>query len=402
MKKSSVTKLTALLFAGLILGTTPGSIALAADQNTSDSTSTLYIADGLKVATQSKGVIDSTDIISKENITKQVVEAYDHIVVDSTALDEEIQNVMQEAFEDGSKIFVLGNITTNGVRDYFGLDSVSDASGESTQITANISEGTIDDGNLVDVSQFPNVGKLIYQDQRGSNVTSVKSSNTSDSEAVRALINKCFDYDYLYSTTGMEKNSALASADSWTRVDVSSDTFDCDNRCVVSTSIRLEKYDGNPDSRGNYYFYVPFIVDVENDSTIKKVEVKTYGSPTSTIDDYGPVATNVGSGVNVSFSLPKGIGISFTPGPKTKITKVSGGIDNRDVTIGYQPLTAIGFNGYTQSDIRCDAHLESYQSGQLGAGYGQFHVYTYAVGTSPSGDYVDPITYYNSHPCTVN
>ena len=349
---------------------------------------------------ESNAAFGEQTVVSKADVTDRLITAYSNIIIEEDVLDAEMQKMLQVAFKNESKIFVTGEITVNGIRDYFGLETVEVAT-EDTNDARKTAKKEATGVRYVDVSLFPVVGKLIYQDWRGINITTVKSSNSDDLQAQADLIEKCFNYDYLYKTTGLEKAEEQTRADSWSRVDVVSDTFECGDRCVVSTSIRLDEYDGNPDPRGNYYYYVPFIVDVENNATIQKVDVTTYGAPTSKIIDYGPPATTVGSGASISFSLPKAISVSFTPGPRARISKVSGGIDNKDVTIRYQPLTMVGLNGYTQDDIRCDVHIESYQSGPLGAGYGTFEIHTYD--TNAYGDsYVDPIIYSNSHPCTVN
>lgn len=347
-----------------------------------------------------KATFGEQNVISETEVTDKIVKEYSNLVIEEEALDEEIQKTLREAFENETKIFVTGNITANAIREYFGLDTV-EAVAEDVREVGETAKQEENDVRYVDVSLFPTVGRLIYQDWRGTNVTTVKSSNSEHWKDPTGLIEKCFNYDYLYNTTGVEKAKRRAGADTWSRVDVVTDTFECGDRCVVSTSIRLDKYDGNPDSRGNYYYYVPFIVDIENNATIQKVDVTTYGAPSSKIADYGPTATSVGAGASISFSLPKAISVSFTPGPRTKISKISGGIDNKAVTIRYQPRSMAGLDSYTQDDIRCDAHIESYQSGPLGAGYGAFEIHTYV--TNAYGDtYVDPIVYTNSHPCTVN
>lgn len=257
-------------------------------------------------------------------------------------------------------------------------------------------------GRVVDVSKFPDIGKVVYQDWRGTNITNVKSSNYGDAAAIEELIQHCLDYDYLGLATNMEVNLAPMRADSWSRIDVETDSFDCDDRCIVDTSIRLEEYDGNPDDKGHYYYYVPFTADITNKAVIRHADVTVSGSNISTIYDYDPVAGRHDTGVSVSISLPKAISLSFTPGPHIEISKEAGGINNRSLTLRYQALTPIGLDGYTSSDLRCDAHIESYQSvGAMAGGFGDFSVLTYEYGTTPVGDYVDPITYENSHSCTV-
>lgn len=333
--------------------------------------------------------------------------SFDKIIVDATAMNENIQDSLQSAFNNSSKIFVLGDISENEICNYFGLEEKkNNVSGVPTTLdesSAISKETSTESGKVVDVSQFPEVGKLVCQDWRGSNITTVKSSNIGNTEEIEALIQHCFEYDYLGLATKMDSGMAPMVADSWSRMDVQTDSFDCGNRCIVDTSIMLNEYDGNPDTRGNYYYYVPFTADITNKAVIRRVDVKAAGSVVSKIDDYGPTPTSVNAGTSISFGLPYSISVSFAPGPKVQITKEDGGINNRSVTLRYQAKAPLfGLDGYTDDDLRCDVHIESYQGvGAMAGGFGTFSILTYEYGTTPSGDFTDPITYENSYPCTV-
>lgn len=350
---------------------------------------------------------NSATTISKDDVAAGSLDGYERIIIDASSMDESMREFLQDAFNNSSKIFVLGDFSSNELRDYLGLemkasnepamlpDSIADSEAEVVTESGEISR-------VVDVSQFPDIGKMVYQDWRGTNITNVKSSNYGDTAAIEDLIQHCLDYDYLELSTNMGVNLAPLRADSWSRIDIETDSFDCDDRCIVDTSIRLEEYDGNPDSRGNYYYYVPFIVDITNKAVIRSADVTVSGSSISTIDDYGPTPESCNPGISVSFTLPKGIGVSFTPGPKLEISREAGGINNRSLTLRYQPLTHIGLKGYTDDNLRCDAHIESYQSvGSMAGGFGDFSILTYEYGTSTAGDYADPVTYENTHSCTV-
>lgn len=377
--------------------------------NDSQKNTTIIISSNFETLSDEESIFSqelNAKHIQQSEVSNTDLCSFEKIIVDTTSMDEIIQDSLQSAYNSSSKIFVLGDISENELRNYFGLkEKKDDKSGISTTSdeSSAISEETlIEGGKVVDVSQFPEVGKLVYQDWRGSNITTVKSSNIGNTEEIEALIQHCFEYDYLGLATKMESELAPMVADSWTRMDVETDSFDCDDRCIVDTSIMLNEYDGNPDSRGNYYYYVPFTADITNKAVIRRADVTAKGSVTSTIDDYGPTPKSVSAGANVSFSLPFSISVSFAPGPRIQITKEDGGINNRSVTLRYQPKTPLGINGYIGDDLRCDVHIESYQEvGAMAGGFGTFSVLTYEYGTTPSGDYTDPITYENSHPCTV-
>ena len=377
MKKRIISSVMSVL---MILTLVP--IACASDFSQED---TVFIVNDEQALTQN-GEINASGlnatIICKDNVSAGNLDGYERIILEESSMDESIQEPLQEAFNHSAKIFVLGDLTSNQLRDYLGLEMK--ASNESAMLPNPIDNPEPEEvveseeiGRVIDVSQFPDIGKIVYQDWRGTNITNVKSSNYSDTAAIEELIQHCLDYDYLGLATNMEVNLAPLRADSWSRIDVETDSFDCDDRCIVDTSIRLEEYDGNPD-------------------------VTVSGSKISTIDDYGPTPESHSAGVSVSFSLPKGISVMFTPGPNIQISREAGGINSSSITLRYQALTSIGFKGYTDDNLRCDAHIESYQGvGAMASGFGNFSILTYEYGTSTSGDYVDPITYENSHPCTV-
>ena len=169
-----------------------------------------------------KATFGEQNVISEMEVTDKIVKEYSNLVIEEEALDEEIQKTLREAFENETKIFVTGNITANAIREYFGLDTV-EAVAEDVREVGETAKQEEDDVRYVDVSLFPTVGRLIYQDWRGTNITTVKSSNSEHWKDPTGLIEKCFNYDYLYNTTGVEKAKRRAGADTWSRVDVITD-----------------------------------------------------------------------------------------------------------------------------------------------------------------------------------
>lgn len=404
MRKKLLGFLAILISLSVVYSNTPIR-ALALEEQNEDQT--LYIASQSNVSkVEVPQQINGLDITEESTIDSRL-SSYDNIIVDADRLGDELNTSLITAFDDQSRIFVLGDISVNSVRSYFGLDEIPEDISEAMHEVNSAAE--IDPlCNSVDVSAFEVLGVLIYRDISGSNVTQVRIEDSANDNLVATALQYCFAHDYLALATRSGDNavSTMSYTNSWTNVDVNTETY-VTTRCTISTSIKLDKNSGNPNSNGEYLQYTPYVVEVEVNSgstiySIRKVEVTVKGSSSSTIYDYGPLDQSCGASASVSFGLPYSINVSFNPGSKVAISKISGGIDSNSVKICYQPKTVIGLDGYEYDGIRCEAHIEAYQanSGYL-YGYGQYGVYTYEH-DSYSGDAINYLKYYNSTWDTVS
>lgn len=385
----------------LVLSITFSSAVVAFASESNCEANTLYITSQTsQVLTHSSEYIGGLDT-ENGDITASLLSEYDNIIVDIDRFNNAAKVDLLSAYNNQCRIFVLGDASVNSVRSYFGLDMIAeDISKSMNEVKSENSIGTLE--NTVDMSSFDVLGVLVYRDISGTNVTQVRIESLADKELIATALQYCFSYDY-FSLANISGNSMTVTADytnSWTNVDVTTETFVA-TRCTVSSSLKLDKNAGNPNSNGEYLQYTPYVVEVDVNSgstvySVRKVEVEVKGGANSTIYDYGPLNQSCGASASVSFGLPYSINVSFTPGSKVSISKVSGGINSNSVKICYQPKTLIGIDGYEYDGIRCEAHIEAYQSNNKYLyGYGQYSVHTYEH-DSYSGDPINYLKYTNS------
>lgn len=394
MKSRFYVLMSILVVLSLILSST---LVVFAAENNLDEKSTLCITS--QTAHNHQLSFDSVDVETGK-ISASLLSEYDNIIVDKDCFNSTIKTDLLSAYNNQRKIFVLGDVSVNYIRSYFDLDLIAE------DVSMSMNEVKTENKNSfsksVDISSFDVLGVLIYRDISGNNVTQVRIESLDNKELVDTTLKYCFTHDYLALANSPKNNMAVTAnyTNSWTNVDVTTATYST-ARCIITTSIKLDKNAGNPNSNGEYLQYTPYIVEVEVNSgatvySVRKVEVEVKGGSNSTIYDYGPVNQSCGASASVSFGLPYSVNVSFNPGSKVAISKVSGGINSNSVKICYQAKAPIGIDGYEYDGMRCEAHIEAYQSNNQNLyGYGQYNVYTYEHDLY-SGDPINYLMYYNS------
>jgi len=344
---------------------------------------------------------NKSDVIRVENFDNIVCTDKTKLITSVEMLNVEFESSFKEALKENSRIFVLGDIDEEEVREYFGLPVKAAISQE--KMVNNVAKGELDyaeiygnDVEIVNVAEFPMLGQLVYKDGDDVNVTSVYVENLNDNELVADTIDYCFGYDYI-GLSG-SKNRAGDFSNSWSNVDISTNTYR-HTRATISTSIGIDRNNGNPNYDGEYLFYVPYKVDVDIAApyAIHNVKLDLSGNIASKVYDYGPKDVSCDANASISFQLPKAISVSFTPGTKVAISKVDGGIDSNNFAVEYQPKNFLAVDSYTSDRMQCEAHIQGYQTGSYFQAYGAFEVETYK-GQQPAGGrpaYVDPIIIVN-------
>lgn len=344
----------------------------------------------------------SVKVIKEKDFKSLKSTGPENIIVDNNMLEnEDVKLYLSDVYNNNGRIFVKGMKTTrNNVRKYFGLKEKEYPLNKDI----NTSESTVENNNnekMVDVSKFDTIGMLIYKDGNINNITQLSVELSNDKNQVNKAIKNCFGYDYLKlsgyesnkSSALLQKNEAYASyTELWEQIDLDTTTWST-ARGYVYTSIKLKENSGNPDQNGNYLIYVPYKLDVEMDNGfyIDKTEIAVKGSTGSLIDDYGPTPTS-DSTTSFSFSLPYSLSVGFDVGTTVDVTKISGGYDSNSLKLKYDVVTDLGLISVNAVDtqMHCEAHIESYQTSSFLKGSGQWYAYTCKY------QFADPITYYNS------
>ena len=334
----------------------------------------------------------SVSVVAEKDVDSLMTSAIDYIIVDLELMENaRVKSFVVEAYENSTRVFIKGmNLARNYVREHFGLDRRDYPIAETTK-----DNGSTNDKTMVDVSQFDSIGILIYKEGSASNVTKVY---VESHDQVSKAIEYCLSYDYLKLANNnqisdksiLQKNLAAADySDTWYTVDVDTATYMTD-RSTITTSLKVMRNGGNPVA-GKYLFHAPYKVDVDMDSPswyVDRTTLEVKGGSQSLISAYGPLPTS-GTTTTVSFSLPYSITVGFDVGTRVKINKLSGGYDSVSLKTEFDVKTVLGLNAVA-SNMHCEAHIESYQTLQVLAGYGQFHV------TTCGYQFSNPITYYNS------
>ena len=173
MKKKLISSVMSVL---MLLTLVP--MTSAFDLNQED---TALIVDNNQTSLQSEALnalgLNAT-IFLKDDVSADNLDGYEKIILEESSMDKSIQESLQEAFNKSAKIFVLGDLTSNQLRDYLGLEIK--ASNKSAMLPNNIDNPKLEEtvetekiGRVVDVSKFPDIGKVVYQDWRGTNITNV-------------------------------------------------------------------------------------------------------------------------------------------------------------------------------------------------------------------------------------
>ena len=229
-------------------------------------------------------VIETLDGITCTEATK--------LITTDEMLNGSLKQELRTALAENSRILVLGNTSEESLREYFGLPSKPVYVQESVE--ENISENETrnteyaEDVRVVDVAEFPMLGRMLYQNEAGINVTGVYVEDINNEALVESAIDYCFEYDY-FGLSGSRNVAARDFSSSWTNVDINTGTY-VQERATITTSIGIEKNDGNPNFNGEYLFYLPYKVDVDIKTpyVIHNVKVNVAGGNLSKVYDYGP------------------------------------------------------------------------------------------------------------------
>ena len=340
------------------------------------------------------------NIVKVESLDNIICTEQTKIVTTAETLNNsKFEGALKEALKDNSRIFVVGELMEEDVREFFDLPVNAMVNQKELMNTVSKDEldGYGEDVEVVNVAEFPMLGQMVYQDEGNTNVTCVYVESLSDSELIADAIDYCFEYDYLEFSGVINRTGDFSN--SWSNVDISTKTYQY-TRATITTSIGIDRNDGNPNSDGEYLFYVPYKVDVDIAApyAIHNVKLDLAGNRASKVYDYGPKDVSCDANASVSSQLPKAISVSFTPGTKVAISKVSGGLDSNNFAVEYQPKNFLAVDSYTSDRMQCEAHIEGYQTGSYFKANGNFRVETYKR-QQPSGGqpaYVDPLIITNN------
>jgi len=391
MKKSIVLLLSLVLCFSVVLTV----FVIASDKSEPPCTESgiIYITD--KSAVDFNAEEFSVETVGKSEILLLKPEEIDNILIDLDLLDDDVRGYLLAAFAEGKKIIVRGDISRGEIKAYFSLENNEYPAEELSEKADEAAQP----GTLVNVSTYCSAGKLIYQDIRGANITNIVVEDSGNGEKVMETFRYCFGYDYLELSTretlsDAERGMRYSICD-WTNVDTATATYSF-TRVMINTSIRVYSDDDNPNADGENLQYVPYIVEINpcDWCVVDYAEIEVKGGRGSLIYNYGPTEQTCGASGTVAFSMPPYIAVSFTPCSGVTISKISGGIDSRNLKLGYNAVNILGIDWYTFDSVRCEAHIESYQPSSFYYGYGAFHVLTYEA-DFVYGNTWNPITYYN-------
>ena len=320
------------------------------------------------------------------------IDNYDFIIVDKALMSTSVKTNLQEAFFNKTRIIIAGDISRNEVREYFGLEkNTNNEEDVKSEADVKYTENPLQEDNIVDVSKFPSVGKLIYQDTIGTNITEIIVEDFSNDEKLLDAFIYCFTYDYSELSKSADSPETKSYTYSWSNVDIDTSTY-ITARCTINTAIKLDKNDGNPNSNDEYLGHAGYVVDTDMNSGyyLDQTDVEVKGRATSLVYAYGPPNMTNPSNATISFGLPFSLNISFTPGAaRVNISKLAGGINSNNLKTRFNPVTIFGTNGLGGSML-AEADIETYQpSTSYFYGYGQFYVKTVMY------NWNSPMTYYN-------
>lgn len=180
-------------------------------------------------------VIETLDGITCTEATK--------LITTDEMLNGSLKQELRTALAENSRILVLGNTSEESLREYFGLPSKPVYVQESVE--ENISENETrnteyaEDVRVVDVAEFPMLGRMLYQNEAGINVTGVYVEDINNEALVESAIDYCFEYDY-FGLSGSRNVAARDFSSSWTNVDINTGTY-VQERATITTSIGIEK-----------------------------------------------------------------------------------------------------------------------------------------------------------------
>ena len=337
----------------------------------------------------------NVEVINKKELKSLIASESEYYIVDGELINNsDVKSILKDAFSKKSKIIIKDkDLSRNEVRQYFGLKEKNYP--EKQEVTS----AKVNSSQMVDVSKFDSIGKLIYRDERGSNVTDIKVE-ANDEDKILEAINHVFEYDYLKLALKKENNVArnnilknntlFAYDNSWSNVDVDTSSYST-ARCNIDTSLKIDSNDGNPNGDNEYLYYIPYVVDVEitdSKAYIDENTIEVKGKSGSLISAYG--AYNQSAESSFSISLPFSISTTISTGTTVDVNKLSGGINHRNVEVEYDVVGFLGADAVSK-DLISEAHIESYQSdSDYFRAYGQFHVKTCEY------QFRNSVTYYNS------
>lgn len=281
---------------------------------------------------------------------------YDHVLVDVSCLQEDLNQVLRTVYQAGSDILFVGDISISDVREALGIpvpEYSKEDIYEMNSVAATAESENVDD-MVIDTSFFPSVGKKVSTDGRKTVITDITVETAIPSE-ITGAINAALAYDYLSLTSGT--NVTAQSSSDWEIVDtIAREQYM--TKCVVQTCTEFWKDQNNPSDNGKYYFYAWHSSDVERRSNyfIWSIESEVSGKSTSRIEEFEPRDTEA-LHTSLSGTFPWGIGWNFDIGTTTKITKASNsGVGHSSLKICFLPADKYGYaSPATKLGTRVDA-----------------------------------------------
>lgn len=314
--------------------------------------------------------------VTKETFSQHIDK---NMIVDTAMLDAKVEKNIKDSFEKGKRIVLIGEISEEIVRSCFGVSKYV-ATADKKEANLNGNRVSENGDEICDVSQFPKLGILIYQENGTTNVTNLYVEDLFDESLVFKTLEYCLQHDYLKFQESKDPRGIAPQnfGYSWKNVDTNTATY-THPRCIVTTSLRLDKNSDNPNSAGEYLYYLPYEAEISMNSgfKVRKGVINTIGKPGSKVYGYGP--KNESSAISVTISLPYGISTSISTKTNCNIEKTEGGLDSDHVKITYQPVTSIGIDKNVD-ELACFSHIEAFQDNNSYLGYGQFSFTT----TSPT------------------
>lgn len=292
--------------------------------------------------------------IPYQTAKSDTISGYSHILVDVTCLEEELNCALQTAYQEGSNILFVGEISVSKVEEVLGLPVMNEDVKE-LRDTLAAAESEYKNAELIDASAFHSVGKKVSSD-RDQTVIADITVETETPDEIAEAINVALAYDYFSLTK--EKNMENSLRSDWESVALLANTQYAE-KCVTHSVTELRKYPLNPFGDDQYSFSVWRGCEVESRSGcyIRSIESEVSGKKISRMTDYQYDAAE------------KSRVIGQSERSSVKNTKLNGGIARPNIRVQFLPVSRIGFGAPTTS-LRTFVEAELYQLDEVFAAGG--------------------------------
>lgn len=298
------------------------------------------------------------------------VSGYHYILVDVSCLDEALKRSLHTAYQEGSNILFVGEISVSEVEKILGLSVVTEDVQELRDTLAG-AESEYKNAELIDASAFHSVGKKVSSDRDRTIIADITAETETPHEIAEA-INAALAYDYVSLT--QEKNMQNSPGSEWESVALLANTLYAE-KCVAHSVTELRKYPLNPFGDGKYSFSVWQGCEAESRSGcyIRSIESEVSGKEISRMTDYQYDATE------------KSRGIDQPERSSIRSTKLSGGIARPHVRVQFLPVSPMELSAPTTS-LRTFIEAELYQIDEVFAagGFSYITVCDTVFGNNPT------------------